>query len=110
VTAIGRLRKRVTLQQPNQVSDGAGGFTTTWSTVGTFWAKLTPKSASESSRADTLHGVSTHTLTFRTSAASTITSVMRVVHSSIPYKINGIPMVDDLSRFTTVDVIRGEPT
>lgn len=110
MTAIGRLRKRITLQQPSRVSDGMGGFTTSWSTVGTFWGKLTPVSASESARADTLHGVSTHTLTFRSDAAATMTSDMRVVHSSIPYKINGIPMVDDLSRFTTVNVIRGEPT
>jgi len=107
---IGSLRHRVTLQEKNQVADDAGGSTTTWSTVVTFWGRISPKSSREQSRADTLYGTSTHTLTFRTSAAPTVASTMRVTPGGNTYVIDGIPRPDERGRFSTVGLTLGVPS
>lgn len=44
---IGKLNKRITWQSPTNTSDGAGGFTVTWTDVCTTWGALWPTSASE---------------------------------------------------------------
>ena len=40
-----RLKHRVTLQEAVQTSDGAGGFSTSWSDVDTVWAEIMPFSS-----------------------------------------------------------------
>lgn len=37
--SIGELNRRIALQYPTRVSDGMGGFTVTWVTTATVWAK-----------------------------------------------------------------------
>ena len=108
--AAGKMRHRVTLEQPQRSSDGAGGFTTTWGTVATFWARMEPASASEMGKADTLQGVARYNLEFRTGAAPTIDSTMRVNYGGNVYSIEGIPLVDPLRRFTAVGLVRGTPS
>lgn len=62
---IGDLNRRLTLQSPVSVSDGMGGFTTTWKTESIVWGSLWPTSASEriQSQAPTL--VITHRIRIR---------------------------------------------
>jgi SPP1 family predicted phage head-tail adaptor len=36
------LRRRLTLQAPERLPDGAGGFAETWLTLGELWAEVTP--------------------------------------------------------------------
>ncbi|MCK0101660.1 head-tail adaptor protein [Pseudohalocynthiibacter sp. F2068] len=43
-----RLNRKLELQEALQIADGAGGFTKTWSSLGTLWAELEPGSGSES--------------------------------------------------------------
>jgi len=43
-----RLNRKLELQEALQIADGAGGFSKTWSPVGTLWAKMEPGSGSES--------------------------------------------------------------
>ena len=38
------LSRSLLLEAPTQVSDGAGGFALSWSTVGTLWGEITPGS------------------------------------------------------------------
>ena len=40
--AAGKLRHRIVISQPAEVSDGAGGVTTTWSTLATVWGSVEP--------------------------------------------------------------------
>lgn len=35
------LNRSLVLEAPAQVADGAGGFTQTWTTVGTLWGEIT---------------------------------------------------------------------
>lgn len=43
----GKLRHRVTIQQPTTVDGSAGGSYETWSNVATVWAQVTPSSGRE---------------------------------------------------------------
>ncbi|MEM7619807.1 MAG: phage head closure protein [Pseudomonadota bacterium] len=40
---VGQLRRRLDIEQLNRVSDGAGGYATSWVNVDTVWAKVEPK-------------------------------------------------------------------
>lgn len=44
---IGELNRRLEIQAPKKVSDGLGGFTTTWSTIDTVWAAIKPLRGTE---------------------------------------------------------------
>jgi SPP1 family predicted phage head-tail adaptor len=44
---IGDLNKRITIQAPTKASDGMGGFTVTWSDIGTVYGAVWPVSAKE---------------------------------------------------------------
>lgn len=46
--SVPMLNHRLTLEAPVRVSDGAGGFSETWSSVGVLWAELVSRSGSES--------------------------------------------------------------
>lgn len=38
-----RLRRRLRLEAPGQVADGAGGFATSWQARGVLWADMRPR-------------------------------------------------------------------
>jgi SPP1 family predicted phage head-tail adaptor len=37
------LNRRLILEAPTQVPDGAGGYTENWSALGTLWAEINPR-------------------------------------------------------------------
>lgn len=43
-----RLNRRLELEAPQRVPDGAGGFAVVWTTLGTHWAEVRPGSGRES--------------------------------------------------------------
>ena len=46
-----RLNRRLTLEAPQRVSDGAGGFEEAWVPLGVLWAELTARAGRESQTA-----------------------------------------------------------
>ncbi|WP_299206619.1 head-tail adaptor protein [uncultured Tateyamaria sp.] len=42
-----RLNRRLTLESPSRVSDGAGGFSERWMPLGVLWAELTARTGRE---------------------------------------------------------------
>jgi SPP1 family predicted phage head-tail adaptor len=64
-TDIGHLRDQVHLQQPLEVDDGSGGVTTSWMSVASVWATITPRSQREASVAGHLDGIVTHRVRLR---------------------------------------------
>jgi SPP1 family predicted phage head-tail adaptor len=62
---IGDLNKRITLQYSTRVSDGAGGFTTTWVDAATVWAAIWPTSANEIIAANATVMVVSHRIRIR---------------------------------------------
>ncbi len=45
-----RLTRRLALEEPQTVSDGAGGFTESWVSLGTLWAEMRAGSGREGTR------------------------------------------------------------
>lgn len=45
---IGKMRDRVLVQSPVHTVNDIGGRTTSWTTVGTYWAEVTDKTGSRS--------------------------------------------------------------
>ena len=46
-----RLNRRLTLEAPQRVSDGAGGFEEVWVALGVIWAEITARAGRESQAA-----------------------------------------------------------
>jgi SPP1 family predicted phage head-tail adaptor len=64
---IGRLRHRVTIQQPTVSRDSAGSPTRTWATLGTVWAEVrTPQGFEQAAQeAGQVKASLTHTVRLR---------------------------------------------
>lgn len=62
---IGKLNKRITIQQPIETADGMGGFTTTWEDLITIWSALWPTSAKEIIRSESNVTEVTHRIRVR---------------------------------------------
>lgn len=65
MTGLSDLRHRLVLEEPQRVSDGAGGFTETWVEVATVWGALRPNGGSEAVDSGRLAGQVSHTVTLR---------------------------------------------
>lgn len=47
-----RLNRKLVLEAPLRLSDGGGGFTATWQTLGTVWAQVTARTGRETIERD----------------------------------------------------------
>ncbi|WP_298836389.1 phage head closure protein [uncultured Roseobacter sp.] len=45
-----RLNRRLELEEPQRVPDGAGGFVTQWQVLGTLWAQVTARTGRETAQ------------------------------------------------------------
>jgi SPP1 family predicted phage head-tail adaptor len=74
----GRLRHRVTIQEPVVARNGYNEAITTWSTVATVWASVEPLSGREFFAAEHVQSEITHRVKMR--YRSGVAPTMRVVH------------------------------
>jgi len=65
VRNIADYNKRIVLQKPRVARTAQGGYTTTWSTVDTVWARILPVSAKESRETDKETMTISHTVSIR---------------------------------------------
>ena len=61
----GQLRHRVVIKKPAHARDAAGGYTETFQTVATLWARVEPVSAREQMTHEQLQQGITHRVTLR---------------------------------------------
>jgi SPP1 family predicted phage head-tail adaptor len=61
----GEMNHQIVLQYPTRVTDGMGGFTTTWNTAATVWAKMTTLRSDEAIQAMAITGTAVHNITIR---------------------------------------------
>ena len=97
---IGELKHRITFWQESNVSDGQGGFVTTWSQLANAWAKVDERSTvgTSSVRERFYRGEDAHTQTLiftirqpQTFTLDTRTSdKLKIVHRGIDFRIVGI--------------------
>jgi SPP1 family predicted phage head-tail adaptor len=62
---LGKLRDRVTVTQPTTVADTLGGQSTTWATLGTFWAWWRGLTGREAMQGQAVQSVVSHKLVMR---------------------------------------------
>ena len=62
---IGELNHQVVLQYKTRVADGMGGFTDTYVTAATVWAKMTTLRSDEAIQAMATTGTAVHNITIR---------------------------------------------
>ena len=65
MSAIGKLRHRLTLETASDTPDGAGGVERAWTSLGEIWAAVEPVSASDAVVADKRVGSLTHRIVVR---------------------------------------------
>ena len=85
MTAPGQLRDRLTLEQPVEMPDGAGGVTRSYATVSTLWAALMPVSARDQVVADSLGATISHRIIIR--ARTDVTTRHRLRKGSRIFRI-----------------------
>lgn len=70
--SIAKLRHRLTLEAPEEESDGAGGVLRVWTPLGQVWAAIEPLGAGEAVIADRRVGALTHRILLRHRADLTL--------------------------------------
>lgn len=102
---ISELNQRITFQTLTRTSDGQGGWTETWTTFATVWAKVKPKSARERYFSQQVQETITHEITIRKLA--NVTTEMRVLHGAVYYQLHGKFKIDSRNFFMTIDAEEG---
>jgi SPP1 family predicted phage head-tail adaptor len=87
------LNRRITIEQPVNSGDGAGGATVSWSDVATLFANIEPQRGSFSSNGFREQSEITHRVTIRYLAG--LSSKMRVKYGSRYFNIRAIVNEDE---------------
>ena len=95
--AIGKMRYRVTLQQPARTPDGGGGASVAWTNVSDLWAALMPIGGNEGVEADGLKGRTTHEIWVRFQAG--LGPHMRFILGARVFDIRSITDIEEAHRF-----------
>lgn len=103
-----RLRHRVTLQQPIEVSDGAGGYTLTWQDVAELWAQIEPLRGTEELQALQIKSEVVYRFTLR--YREDITAEKRFTFSGKIFNIRSVFNVDMLNALVEIMVEEGVAT
>ena len=89
----GRLRHRITLQQPTRTQNSMGEPVVSWSDVATVWAAVEPIKGSERLAADQLQAELDTRIVIRWSSdVSAISAAWRCVFGSVIYNIAAPPV------------------
>ena len=90
-----RMRQRVTIEQPSESSDGAGGAVISWTSVATVWAEVMPLRSGnvEVLFAGQLEARGTHRITIR--YRDDVDTSMRVSYAGRVFNIRRIHNVSE---------------
>jgi SPP1 family predicted phage head-tail adaptor len=103
----GELRDRVTIQSKTTVADGQGGRTTTWGTLDTVWARVSPVRTAERLQAAAIGALQAYQVTIR--SRSDVTTAMRLswtpfrAGSAKTLEIHGVTPLDGGRSFLLLD-------
>ena len=101
--ASGMLNRKIELQQLVKVSTATGGFTQSWVSVATLWAKIKNTSGSELLHADQLGVTSFSDFTIRYRA--NINELMKIVYRGNDYQVRHINNIEELDLWM---IVKGE--
>ena len=103
-----RLRQRVTIEQPSESADGAGGTTRSWTTLATVWAELLPLRGAENLLAFQQQAELTHRVTLR--YRDDVTTAMRLSYDSRVFNIRSTRNVEERDQLLELLVEEGVAT
>lgn len=79
---IGELNRRVQLQRNTPTADGLGQERPSWSTIGTYWAKIEEMRGWELSNARQMKSLASHKITMRcTGTTNPVTPTHRLLYA-----------------------------
>jgi SPP1 family predicted phage head-tail adaptor len=84
------LSRRITLERPEKVPDGGGGFTSTWVVVATVWAKISTLRSDEAIIAMQTTGTAIHNIVIR--FRTDVKTSWRIGYAGKYYNIIGPPI------------------
>lgn len=84
----GKLRHRITIEQPVTTRDGIGGVVRGWATFMTVWAEVVPLSGREFLAAQATQSSVNARITIR--YVHGVTDLMRVIHREQVYSIHAV--------------------
>jgi SPP1 family predicted phage head-tail adaptor len=96
----GKLNRRLALESPVEIPDGAGGVTRSFETAATLWAQVAPVSARGDVEAEKLGGAVTHLIRIRKSPD--VTTRHRLRDGATLYRIVSIRDRDGRGRFLEI--------
>lgn len=105
---ISELRHRIVVEQLSNAADNQGGFTTTWTTLATIWAKVEPTKAWERAFAQKVEYQRSHVAWIR--HRTDITSSMRISFDSRYFQIKGIRRPDEKKFYLVLDLEENQGT
>ncbi|MBN8531725.1 MAG: phage head closure protein [Alphaproteobacteria bacterium] len=105
VFTAGRLRERVTIQQPVETADTAGGVTVSWNDVATVWAEVTPLTGTESVVAAKLQSGVSHRVVVR--YRSGVTARHRLSFGGRVFAVQAVFDVEERGEFLELLVREG---
>ena len=97
---IGKMRSLVSLQHRTKTTDGAGGWTNTWTQYAKVWAWIKPLSGSETLTSMQLENPVTHRIYIR--YRSDMLESDRIVHRSRNFNIRSILDIEELKRYIEI--------
>lgn len=99
------LRHRVTIEQPVLVADGQGGYTKSWSTFATVWARMIPASGSENASTGQQVSEINYRVTIRPLAG--VTNAMRLNWGGRVFNIRSVMDPDGMEASLVLNVEEG---
>lgn len=102
--AAGDLRHRVTIQSRIQARTPQGGFTYTWATVNTAWAKVSPSAGNEYYFSDEVRSKMTHSIIMRAQSAA-LTPDMQLLFGTRIFNIVDVRLIDEIKHQLSIAAI-----
>lgn len=104
-TSAGKMRRQAVLESPQEVSDGAGGYSLSWQEEATLWAEMRPLSGKEKVVADKLQASLTHRVVLR--YRDGVTPQMRLQMDGRYFNIRRVINVEERNEFLELLVEEG---
>ncbi len=110
IVKISELRSNITFETQARVSDGMGGFTTTWSALSdSSWAKITPLSGYERLKAEQQQSNITHKIIIR--YRSDLAAEQRIKYGTREFAIKYFLNFDEgKNKFLEISAVEGDPS
>ena len=96
----GKLRHQLTIQQVAQASDGAGGFTESWTTYATTRADVRTNAGKEAGNGFQQESIASHI--FKTRYVAGITTKMRIIFDSRVFNIVRVDNVKERNNWMEI--------